>query len=243
MATFNSFSNTLPDPLNKITDQGDLDASGTAGPGFSAMQFTSNGETQVSRTNSGRGIQRDQEVQYWSFSIRYNPMFRAQFDPVDTFLASRNARRDPFFVVIPQYSKPKDPLFAVFAAANIVRFAQQHPAGSPNMLIDAPITMTSYPRPGDMFTITDSANANHLKVYKITRVETPARYQAGTTPPVSTACRIHISPPLQRATADNSIVNFINPKFRVISKSDLREHDLDTDNLYSFSLDCEEVQP
>lgn len=242
MATFTSFSNILPDPVSKITDQGDIDATGVAGPGFSALNFRSNGETQVSRTNSGRGVMRDQEVQYWSFSIRYNPMFRAQFDPVDAFLASRNARRDPFFVSLPQYSKPKGSTFATFSGANVVSVVGATAAGSSTILIDTPVTMTSYPQPGDMFSINDSTNVNHMKVYKITRVETAARYQASTTPPGATQCRIHISPRLQRATADNAVINF-RPLFRVISTSDLREHELNTDNLYSFSLDLEEIQP
>lgn len=243
MPTFNAFSNILPDPLNKITDQGDVDPSGAPGPGFSAINFQSNGETQVSRTNSGRGVHRDQEVQYWSFSIKYNPMFREQFDPVDTFLASRNARRDPFFVILPQYSKPKNPLFVTFATANIIRNKGAYNAGITNIMVDTGVSFTSFARPGDMFTISDPANANHLKVYKVTRVETNARYQASTTQPLASEMRIHFSPPLSRNITDNSVINFINPKFRVITKSDIREHNLDTDNLYQFSLDCEEIQP
>lgn len=243
MATFTTFSNILPDPVSKITDQGDIDATGVAGPGFAAINFTSNGDTQVSRTNSGRGVHRDQGVQFWSFSIKYNPMMRDQFDPVDAFLASRNARRDPFFVVLPQYSKPKSAAFATFAAANIIRNKGAYNSGATNMMVDTGVSFTSYAKPGDMFTISDPTNANHLKVYKVTRVETPARYQAATTVPLAAEMRIHFDPPLQRNTADNSVINFINPKFRVITKSDLREHALDTDNLYQFSLDLEEIQP
>jgi len=224
MATFTSFSNILPDPNNKITDQGDIDSSGVAGPGFTGVGFTSNGSTQVSRTNSGRGVHRDQEVQYWSFSIKYNPMLREEFEPVDSFLASRNARKNPFFVILPQYSKPRDPLFAT-------------------LILDSIPAINGSPKSGDMFTINDPLNANHLKVYKVTRVETNSRYQSGTAQPLATERRIHFDPPLQRSTSDNSIVSFIDPKFRVISKGDLREYSLDLNNLYSFSLDVEEIQP
>lgn len=108
MVTFTAFSNLLPDPAHPITDAGDIASSGTPGPGFSALAFRSNTETQVSRTQGGRGITRDGGVQYWSFNISYNPMFRFQFDPIDTFLVMRNPRRDPFYVILPQYSKPKD---------------------------------------------------------------------------------------------------------------------------------------
>lgn len=243
MATFNTFSDILPDPVHKVTPQGDLDPSGVPGPGFSAMNFVSNGDTQVSRTNSGRGVHRDQEVQYWSFSIKYNPMLREQFDPVDAFLASRNARRDPFFVVLPQYSKPKNSAFAAFAASNTISNKGAYAAGVSKMMIDSIPAINGDPSPGDMFTISDPANANHLKVYKVTRVETSARYQAATTQPAVTERRIHFSPPLQRNVSDNSEIVFTNPKFRVVAKSDLREYNLDTDNLYQFSLDLEEIMP
>jgi hypothetical protein len=243
MATFNFFSDILPDPINKITDQGDIDPTGVAGPGFSAINFISNGETQVSRTNSGRGVHRDQEVQYWSFSIKYHPMFRFQFDPVDAFLASRNARRDPFFVVLPQYSKPKNAIFASFAETNTIRNKGGYESGITSMMLDCGGNFPAYASPGDMFTITDTSNTNHLKAYKVTRVETNARYQASTTQPELNEMRIHFSPPLTRNLADNSVINFIKPKFRVIARSDLREYSLDTNNLYQFSLDLEEIMP
>lgn len=243
MATFLEFSNILPDPINKITEQGDIDSTGVAGPGFSAVNFVSNGDTQVSRTNSGRGVHRDQEKQFWSFSIRYNPMTRDEFDPVDSFLASRNSRRDPFFVVLPQHSKPKDATFATYASSNTIRVNGIHYAGSGFLLIDSIPTINGSPKTGDMFTITDSSNVNHLKVYKVTRVETNARWLTGSTQPLVTERRVHIEPTLQRTTADNSVINFINPKFRVVPKSDLREYSLDTNNLYIMSLDVEEIQP
>lgn len=242
MATFNSFSNILPDPVRKITDQGDIDSSGVPGPGFSALHFVSNEEVQVSRTNSGRGVSRDQEVQYWSFTIRYNPLTREQFDPVDAFLASRNARKNPFFVVLPQYSRPKDATFAGYAALNTIS-APATPSGKNKMLVTGSSTISGTLKPGDMFTITDPANVNHLKVYKVTRVETNARYQNGTTQPSTSQMRIHFAPPLQRSISSSSILKFIDPMFRVVTKSDLREYDLDIDGLYSFSLDCEEIQP
>jgi hypothetical protein len=243
MVTFNSFANILPDPVNKITDSGDIDPTGVAGPGFAGVNFASNGETQVSRTNSGRGVSRDQGRQWWSFSIRYNPMLRDQFDPVDTFLASRNARRDPFYVVLPQYSKPKDSTFNAFALSNTLHVEGDTAAGATNFMLNCTAVINGNPRPGDMFTITDAANANHKKVYKVTRVETSTRYQAGTTAPTTHERRVHINPPLQRFTSNNSIVNFINPLFRVVMKGDVREYELTTENLYNFSLDLEELQP
>ncbi len=243
MATFTTFANILPDPAHPITDAGDTSVSGTPGPGFSAVNFSSVTDTQVSRTVSGRGVSRDGGSQHWEFSISYNPMFRPQFDPIDTFLAGRNPRRDPFYVILPQYSKPKTPAFATFAAANVINIAGAQLAGASQILMSCAADFSSFARPGDMFTITDGADFNHQKVYKITAVETNAYYQAATTQPTVKQMRVKISPPLQRDTANLSVVNFIEPKFRVITKSDVQEHSLNTDNLYSFSLALEEFMP
>ena len=241
--TFSAFSNILPDPANPITDAGDISATGTPGPGFSALNFQSVTDTQVSRTVSGRGVTRDGGSQRWEFTISYNPMFRAQFDPIDTFLAGRNPRRDPFYVVLPQYSKPKDPAFVSFMNNKVLRANGAHAAGSNTLLVDITPAFTSFLRPGDMFSISDPNDYNHQKMYKVTAVETNAYYQAGSTQPNTNEMRLHVAPPLQRAVSDNAIINFINPKFRVIAKSDVQEHSLNTDNLYSFSLALEEIQP
>lgn len=244
MATFNAFANILPDPLYKYTDQGDIDNSGTAGPGFAGLRFTSNGETQVSRTNSGRGVHRDQGVQYWSFTIQYNPMLRDQFEPVEAFLAARNGRKNPFFVQLPQYAKPRDTRFAAWlAAGNNVTASEARLAGDNSIMVGSIPTASGQPKYGDMFNIVDPNNANHLKAYKVTAVETNARYQAGSTQPSTTQRRVWFDPPLQRNVAQGSTLVFLNPKFRVMQKSSVREYDLNTEGLYSFSLDLEEIQP
>ena len=244
MATFTAFSNILPDPANPITDAGDISVSaGTPGPGFSALSFQSVTDTQVSRTVSGRGIQRDGGSQHWEFTISYNPMFRYQFDPIDTFLLGRNPRRDPFYVILPQYSKPKDATFASFAASKIIYTGAAYDPGVDTIIAQCASNFSSYARPGDVFTISDPSDFNHQKVYKIAAVEKASYYQAGTTPPGNAQMRLHISPPLQRAVSSGATINFINPKFRVIAKTDVQEHSINTDNLYSFSLAVEEIQP
>lgn len=243
MAVFNSFSDILPDPVNKITDAGNLDPSGNAGPGFASMRFRSSKDTQVSRTISGRGVGRDSGSHRWEIDINYHPMLRSQFDPIDAFLGARNGRLSPFYVILPQHTKPKDPTFATFVTTNVISVNGAHNAGSSTLLIDAIPNIPGSAKPGDIINISDPTNVNHKKVYKITRVENTANFQAGTPQPTSRQLRLHLNPPLERNVADNAIVVFINPKFRVIMKSDVQEYDLNTDNLYSFSLALEEIQP
>ncbi len=244
MTTFSTFSNILPDPLHPITDAGDFSISGSPGPGFAAVNFQSVRDSQTSRTISGRGVLRDGSSQHWEFTISYNRMFRALFDPIDSFLDGRNPRTDPFFVALPQYLRPKDPIFAAFALANTINIISNPIAGSNKLLISHAGSTLGAPKPGDMFTIIDPADFNHKKVYKVVGVETPTYYQAATTPPAAGQFRIHITPPLQRSVLTNpSVINFIKPLFRVITKSDTHEYTLDTENLYSLNLPVEEMQP
>ena len=65
MAAFTGFLDILPDPNNKIGDAGQALGSGTAGPGFASVKFSSQAPTQVSRTNSGRVITRRVAGQRW----------------------------------------------------------------------------------------------------------------------------------------------------------------------------------
>lgn len=246
MTTFTSFSDILPDPNNKINIAGASDSSGNAGPGFAKIKFSSNNQVQVARTISGRGVTASPSYHTWAFDITYNPLTRADFDPVASFLDSRRGRLNPFYVILPQHAAPKDSLFSAYAAVNIIT-ASATSAGSPTLVINGTSGMleatAGNPSPGDFFTITDSADTNHKKAYKVIRVETSTSYQIGTTAPTTTQRRIWTQPPISRAVSSGAVINFINPKFRVIQKGDVLEYDLDTDNLYQFSLSVEEIQP
>ena len=193
-----AFSNVLPDPVNKITDAGVYDNStGTAGPGFASVGFRSVRDTQVSRTLSGRGVPRSAGSQHWELDITYNPLTRDEFEPVSTFLFSRNGRRSAFYVALPQYASSRDSTFAATAAAYPIFLQTAASAGDSHFIIKH-LNMAGSPKPGDMFTITDPTDINHVKAYLITRVETNTVYESAGL--VSTQKRIHFTPPLTRNT-------------------------------------------
>lgn len=245
MPTFTTFSDLLPDPVNKINNAGAADASGSAGPGFAKIKFTSDNTTQVSRTISGRGVTASPSYHSWSFDISYNPMTRDEFDPIGTFLDGRRGRLNPFFVILPQHAAPKNTTFAAYATANLNGItAATTAAGSPTLMLNGFTAISGSPSPGDFFTITDSSDVNHKKAYKVLRVEDNGTYQLGTTAPaLNTQRRVWTQPPISRAVTSGAIINFINPRFRVVQKGDTLEYDLDTDNLYQFSLSLEEILP
>lgn len=243
MATFATFNNRLPDPTFLVSDAGSVEASGSKAAGFASVSMSSNRPVQVSRTLSGRGVHSTSGSHHWEVNISYNPMKKEQFDPIMSFLEARNGRLSPFFVVLPQHSRPKNSTFAAHVGANTIRAVGAHVADSSTLLIDTPSTFPASASPMDCFTITDSTDVNHLKFYRVTRVETNALYQAGTTQPTTSQLRLHIMPPLVRPVADNSVINWINPQMRVFQKSEVLEYQLSTDNLYQFQLSLEEIQP
>ena len=85
MSAFSSFSSRLPDPNYSIEETG-KGGSGTAGPGFASVKFTSNQPVAISRTNSGRVTTRSISAQFWRISVTYNPMTRDEFEPVYNLL-------------------------------------------------------------------------------------------------------------------------------------------------------------
>lgn len=213
----------LPDPVNKITAAGDADnVNGKAGPGFAKIKFRSSYQTQVSRTISGRGVTASPGFHLWEFDINYNPITREEFEPVSSFLEERNGRLKPFYVILPQHSKPQDATLAgtivtsgsVAAGATVINFSGK--------------TAGTFSK-GDFINFTDPNNAFHTKAYKVVSI------------PSSSS--IKVSPPLSRSVSASSVIVYNNPKFRVIQKGDAIEYDLETDNLYQFSLSLEEIQP
>ena len=104
-------------------------------------------------------------------------------------------------------------------------------------------TQTTSPKPGDMFTVVDTNDSLHTKAYRVVRVATNATYNTATdSQPSSTQRLIHFSPPLQRAVSSGASIDYYQPLFRVIMKSDVQQYSLGTNNLYTFSLNLEEAQ-
>ena len=243
MATFASFLDTLPDPNNPTNDYGQ--PSGTDGPGFKSIKFTSQAPIQVSRTNSGRVITRGIAGHKWGISITYNPMTRDQFEPIYGFLLQRKGRLNPFYVQLPNQYTARDEDFATHVASNTPTNEFALTRGMDYMVQDGHSPSYS-PKPGDMFTITDDYDSLHTKAYRVTRVMTSALYWAGLTgvdiPSDTTERGIYFTPNLQRDVAATQDIIYHRPKIRVILNKDIQEYSLGTNNLYTFSLNLEEAQ-
>ena len=233
---FNSFANRLPDPNYKITEAGENSSGGLAGPGFKTVKFESQQPTSFTRTNSGRVITRAIVGHNWKINITYNPMTRDQFEPVYSFLLEKRGRLKPFFVALPQYSSSRTTTSGTISVDGAAS------AGATNIKVDGFGSVTGGLRPGDMFTITDSNNSNHKKIYQITRVaDTTNRLTTDTI--AADERRYYITPPLEKDVSNNSTLVYSEPLVRVVQTADIQEYSLGTNNLYSFALNLEEAQP
>mgnify|MGYP001298266550 FL=1 len=206
--------NTLPDPNNQITDAGQS-GSGSTGPGFLSVKFSSIQPILRDRTNSGRIISRAHAYHKWQIGLTYNPLTREEFDPVYNFLLHRRGTLKPFFISLPQY-RAQGPTSRTVASNAVAGATSLTGAGSGGTAI----------KPGMLFTITDSADSSHTKAYIITQVNGTA---------------LTISPGLAKAVTGGATLDFADPKIKVIQTSDTREYSLNVNNLYTFSLNVEEV--
>jgi len=267
MPTTYTMSNRLPDPdytYGYWGQGGSTDATADAGPGFSSVKLTSDQKIMVSRTNSQRVLAKAVAGQKWKIDIGYHPMTQDEFRPIDAFLQARQGALNPFFVALPQYNNPKNQYWkdaltgrtgitGSSGANSAFVFSAQavQLAGATSVLIGSDnwttttyggtgSEATSLPRPGEMFTITDSNDTNHTKAYMITHVETADKYVTGTTAPTTARLRLGISPPLAKDVSTSGTFNFLNPLFKVILPNAIRSYSLNTNNLYKFSLKLEE---
>jgi len=238
MGAFSAFANRLPDPAYGIDEAGqNTNLAANYGPGFASVTFSKEQPTMMSRTNSGRVVSRSIVGEKLNIAITYNPLTRAQFEPIYSFLSEKKGRLKPFFVSLPQYADAQDSTYS-----GTLTVDGAYAAGKDNFLADHS-SLTGTPKRGDTFTITDSANSNHTKLYTVTRVQTNSDYYSGESQPSADQYRIYCQPNLVYSVANDSTLNFVSPLVRVTQSSDVREYSLGTNNLYSFSLSLEEAQP
>lgn len=246
MANFTSFLDILPDPGTKIGDGGQelTGVSGSPGPGFASVKLSSEHKISNNRTNSGKVLSIQTGGHQWNIEITYNPMLRSEFEPIHNFLIQKRGQLSPFFVKLPQYQEPQDSTFATFVESNVFDTSAIAYAGETSMDIEHASYDSSEDgtcKPGDLFTVEDSNDITHNKVYQITRVETKDNC-LNSSVNVLTKQKIHFTPALQKTVPSGTDIGLTNVKFRVILKNNIQEYNLNTENLYSFSLALEEAQ-
>lgn len=212
--------NVLPDPNHgRAADGEESSVAGNKGPGFKSVKLSSKQNVITDRTNSGRVLQRFHSYHKWDISITYNPLTKDEFKEVYAFLLERRSTLDPFFVQLPQYRGQSSSTTQTGSSVTA--------AGSPTLVLASGHAANC--AVGDLFTITDSANTNHKKAYKITKVNTSTH-------------TVTFSPPLAKQVTASQTINLVNPLIKVIQTGDVQQYSLNSSNLYEFSLKLEEVQ-
>lgn len=227
-------SDYLPDPTYQRLPSGLSGGGAGNGPGFASVQVTSVQPIMTDKTNSGRTIRRRNMYHQWQIQINYNPMTRAEFDIINSFLLERQTTLKPFKVKLPQYGAGID------LDAELVNAT--YTAGTTSFVATAADTAVA---PGMLFHIVDPKDDLHTKAYKVTKVETNTSFdQANGTPGVGNI-RVHFSPGFQKdvivSGTQDPAMKFVTPEIRVYQKSDVVEYSLGTDGLYKFSLTLEEA--
>jgi len=239
-----NYMDILPDPNTRILDSGLAGVNtvgsetGNTGPGFASVKFSSKQPTIVDRTRGGRVITRSVAGQNWDIAISYNPLTRAEFDPINSFLMAMQGSLKPFFVYLPQYSA-----FNAANASNAVLAADGVAVSAGKTYMKITYGGAGTPQPGDIFNIIDTNNSNHLKTYMVTRYETSASHDSDVGELTSGVKRLSFNPPLQHEVSNGAELEFTNPKVRVINTGRSQEYSLNTNNLYKFSLKLEEALP
>ena len=236
-----SVQNILPDPNYRYGDHGQ-DDSGPYGPGFKSVKLESQTKIARNETNSGRLVSRSHGNHKWSISISYNPMTREEFEPVYSFLLSRQLSLKPFFVSLPHLRSPRDTTFKNYIETpfNIDADADTDP-GQSSILLNGFTATSGSPKPGDLFHIRDNDQSSHFKAYQVVSVQ-DASNNDGTT--IGTTQRkIEFRPALTKKVFEDALFHFSNPLIRVVMKGDVQQYALDDSGLYKFSLRLEEAQP
>ena len=164
---------------------------------FTAINVKSNQQTQVSVSDSGKSFRRQVAGQYWSFSLSFPEITRANFAPLQAFMIKQRGAKESFTVTFPSYMN-----------------AQGTASGSPTGTASAGATSITLGgsgsgtlKAGDFIKF-----ANHDKVYMIVA-------DAGN---IASSNTLTIEPPLQTAVSGIAIT-YDSVPFTVYAPNDVQQ--------------------
>ena len=105
MPGFTSFSDTLPDPINRIGWAGNPDdVGGQYGPGFSSYKLKQVRPTMQSMFNSSSRYASESVEGHWEIDVTYNKLPREEFNVLFAFLGLKRQSLEPFYIELPEFS-------------------------------------------------------------------------------------------------------------------------------------------
>jgi len=183
-------------------------------PEFQAINLESRHSNLMSESISGKVQVRAIGGQKWAFTAKYNPMTRAEFNPVYAFVISQQGMKGTFTIVPPVISSTTG------SATGTMLVNGATGAGTGTVSIDG---ITGDIKAGDVIKF-----ANHTKVYMVTADR-------------SGAGDISIEPALVSDVADNEVITYNSVPFTCRLNNDLQAYSLASNEYYEFELDMIEV--
>jgi len=182
-------------------------------PEFQAINVSSRHNNVFSETVSGRIQVRTYGGQRWSFTAQYNPMTRAEFQPVFAFVTSQQGRLGSFGIVPPVVGSTS----GTATGTALVNGATS--AGSTTVPVDG---FTGTIKAGDFIKF------SHGKVYMVTA----DRDGPGD---------ISIEPALVQGVSDNEELVYNDVTFTMRLANDVQEYSLSANEYYEYQIDMIEV--
>ena len=191
-------------------------------PVASSASISSQQNTIVSTTTSGRRQARQIDGQRFRMTISFPPMSRAEFAPINAFIMKQRSQLESFTYSPPTVST------TLGVATGVIRNDGIVSAGSTSCTIDGMANSTSGVfKAGDYFRFT-----GQTKVYMIVADVSSNGSGSGT---------LTFEPPLRTAVADNTILIYSNVDFTLGLVADVQEFNIGTENLFQYQLDVIEV--
>ena len=193
-----------------------------ASPVASSASISSQQNTIVSTTTSGRRQARQIDGQRFRMTISFPPMSRAEFSPINAFIIKQRSQLETFTYAPPTISSP------LGVASGVIRVNGAILAGVTSVAIDGMANSTSGVfKAGDFFRFT-----GQNKVYMVMADVSSNGSGQGT---------LTFEPPLRTGVSDNAILIYSSVDFTLGLVADVQEFNIGTENLFQYQLDVIEV--
>jgi hypothetical protein len=186
------------------------------------VAISSNQNTIVTTTASGRRQARQIDGQKFRLRIRFPVMTRAEFAPINAFIMKQRSQMESFQYVPPTIDD------SLGVASGVISVNGAVSAGATSCSIDGMANSTSgIFKAGDYFRFT-----GQNKVYMVVADVNSNGSGAGT---------LTFEPPLRANVADNAVLIYSNVDFTVGLTGDIQEFTIGTENYFQYEVDLIEV--
>jgi hypothetical protein len=186
------------------------------------VAISSNQNTIVTTTASGRRQARQIDGQRFRLRVRFPIMTRAEFAPINAFVMKQRSQMESFQYVPPTIDD------ALGVASGVISVNGAISAGVTSVAIDGMANSTSGVfKAGDYFRFT-----GQTKVYMVMADVSSNGSGQGT---------LTFEPPLRANVADNAVLIYSNVDFTVGLTGDIQEFNISTENYFQYEIDLIEV--